>query len=395
VICKTGEGRYEVVVRLRAVTLTSALLLALVAVAPALATGYKGDVDYWGSFAATIVNNQVTALQGKSGGVPCGGGSEIDPVTFTLTAPVPVVDGKFHAQGTTLDVYKHTINWSLDASVSVTRTISGTVTISGPDPTQRTTCTKTFSVAAIIPPRNLPPRTNTNFTDATPPTAGTAAPQVNFDYRKGVVTHLSANAGTMCGQSVMGARLYTTASGLDPVQVNGGRFRIVADVLDDYDVVTHVVVSGRIKGKTASGTIDSSRNWDLNGTIVHCSQHLRWVARSGQTPSVGSSGGAYYEVDPYRYGRPGAWNYYLVVRPFACNNHVTSVRFHVVGGPTLSVHCNTMRKLGPLRPKQNYHVTATALHTRKRKVFSRTRLGDTFTYLPGDDAAWVPAPFVP
>ena len=81
-----GRGkRYEEVVRLRAVTLTSALVLALVAVAPALATGYKGDVDYWGNFTVTIVNNQVTALQGHSSGVPCGDGSEIDPVTFTLT----------------------------------------------------------------------------------------------------------------------------------------------------------------------------------------------------------------------------------------------------------------------------------------------------------------------
>jgi hypothetical protein len=66
-----------------------------------------------------------------------------------------------------------------------------------------------------------------------------------------------------------------------------------------------------------------------------------------------------------------------------------------LGGPTMTVHCNTTRKLGPLRPKLRYHVTATALHTRKRKVFSRTRLGDTFTYLPGDDAAWTPAPFIP
>ncbi len=382
--------------RLRAVTLISALVLALAAAMPALATGYKGDVDYWGSFTVTIVNNQVTALQGHSGGVPCGDGTQIDPLTFTLASPVPVLDGKFHAQGTALDVYRHTIAWSLDASVSVTRTISGTVTLSGPDPTQRTTCTKTFRVAAIIPPRNLTPRTNTNFTDATPPRAGTTAPQVNFDYRKGVVTHLSASVRTMCGDSVMGARLYTTASDLDPVQVNGGRFRIVTDVLDDYDVVTHVVVTGRIKGRTAAGTVDSSRNWDVNGTLVHCSQHLRWVATSDRAPAaVDRSGGAYYDVDPYRYGRAGAWKYYLAVKPFACINHVTAVRFHVVGGPTETVRCNTMRKLGPLRPKQRYHVTATALHTRRGNVFSRTLLGDSFTYLPGDDAAWVPAPFIP
>jgi hypothetical protein len=74
---------------------------------------------------------------------------------------------------------------------------------------------------------------------------------------------------------------------------------------------------------------------------------------------------------------------------------VTAVRFHVLGGPVRTVRCNTIRKLGPLRPKQRYHVTATALHTRSGRIFSRTQLGDVFVYLPGDDASWTPAPFIP
>ena len=376
-------------------TLVSAVFIALATAAPALATSYQGDVDYWGRFTVTISDNKVVALQGKSGSIPCGDGTSINPVTFTLAAPVPVTDGKFHVAGTTLDDYRHTITWSLDASVSITRTILGTVSLSGPDPTLRKVCSRTFRVAAIIPPRPLAPPVRTKFVDATPPKAGTA-PQVSFDFRKGVVTHLSANAGTMCGETSMGARLYTTAYGLDPVQVNGGRFRIEADVLDDYSVVTHVVVRGRIAGRIATGTIDSSRYWDVNGTLVHCTQHLRWTARSqGAPPSVGNAGGAYYEVAPYRYGRPGAWSYYLAVKPFTCLNRVTAVRFHVVGGPTRTVRCNTARKLGPLRPKQRYHLTATALRTRSGHVVRRTQLGDSVVYLPGDDAAWTPVPPIP
>jgi hypothetical protein len=212
VICRKSQAVYEQSVRLRPVTLTTALLLALVAAAPALATDYRGDVDYWGRFTVSINNNRVTALQGLSGSVPCGNGFEIDPVDFALSAPVRVVDGRFHAAGTSLDPYQHTINWSLDASVSVSRTISGSVTISGTDPLQRATCSKTFRVAAIIPPRNLVPPAQTNFVDAT--SVGSIAPRVNFDYRNGVVTHLSANAGTACGQAEMGASLYSTASEL-------------------------------------------------------------------------------------------------------------------------------------------------------------------------------------
>jgi len=357
------------------------------------ATGYKGDVDYWGALTVSIDNNQVTALQGRSGGIPCAGPSEINPVLFSLAAPVPVVDGKFHAQGTVLDDYRHPIQWSLDASISVARAIFGTVSLSGPPPTGSGTCSRSFRVAAIIPPTSALPPQHTTFVDATPPSSGGTAPDVNFDFRHGVITHLSANATTMCGQSVMGARLYSTAYHLDPIQVNGGRFRIVSNVLDDYSVVTHVVVAGRIVGKTATGTIDSSRSWDVNGTIVPCRQHYRFRALASR-PTV-RSGGAFYDLQPYRYGHSGAFQYYFAVEPRACTDHVSEVRFSVVGGPSRTVPCNARRKLGPLQPKRNYHVRVIALHTRHGKVVAHSQLADAFAYLPGDDANWVPGPRVP
>jgi hypothetical protein len=382
-------------VRFGVVTLVSLVLLGVFSAGSASATGYGGDVDYWGKFTVSIANNRVTALQGTSGGVPCGDGVQIDPVTFTLAAPVPVTNGKFHAAGTTTDDYNDTVQWSLDASVSVTRTISGTVSISGPEPaTHATTCSKTFHVAAIIPPRNLAPKLDTNFVDATPPRRNPVAPAVYFDYRHGVITHLSANAGTDCNQSEFPARLYTTAYRLDPVQVNGGRFKVVADVLDDYSVVTHVVVSGRIKGKVARGTIASSRYWDVNGTLEHCTRHLSWVARSSHP--VASAGGAFYDVEPYRAQQAGgSWRYYFAARPHNCINHVVAVRFTIVGGPSRTVACNTIRKVGPLKPKRNYLIVVTGIRVRAGKKLSRVRLGTLSAYLPGDDAAWQPGPYIP
>jgi hypothetical protein len=381
-------------VRFGVVTLIAVVVLGVFGAGPAFATSYQGDVDSFGKLAVTIDSNEVSALQGTSGGVPCGGGVQIDPVTFTLAAPVPVTDGKFEATGTAKDDYNDTVQWSLSASVSVTRTILGNVTLTGPEPaTHATTCSKTFRVAAIIPPRDLTPKLGTNFVDATSPTANPVAPNVHFDYRHGVITHLSANAGTECNQSEFGATLYTPAYRLDPVQVNRGRFKVVADVLDDYSVVTHVVVSGRIKGKVARGTISSSRYWDVNGTLEHCTRHLKWVARSSH--AVPSQGGAFYAVQPYRYGKPGAWHYYFAARPYNCVNHVTEVRFAIGGGPSRTVACNATRKIGPLTPQRDYKITVTAIRTRRGKVIGKARLGTSSLYLPGDDAAWTPGPYIP
>jgi hypothetical protein len=374
--------------------LISVVVLGVFAVGPAAATGYQGDVDYWSKFSVTINNNTVTGLQGTSGGVPCGDGVQIDPVTFKLAAPVPVTNGKFQAAGETTDDYNDTVQWSLSASVSVTRTISGSVTVTGPEPaTHATTCSRTFPVAAIIPPRNLSPKLTTNFVDATSPTANPVAPAVYFDYRHGVITHLSANAGTECSQSEFPARLYTPAYRLDPIQVNDGRFKVVADVLDDYGVVTHVIVSGRIKGKVARGTISSSRYWDVNGTREHCTRHLNWVARSSH--AVTATGGAFYDVQPYRHLESGGWRYYFAVEPHNCINRVFAVRFTIVGGPSRTVACNSIRKVGPLRPKRNYRIIVTGLRVGRNKVISKVPLGTLSAYLPGDDADWTPAPPIP
>ena len=43
------------------------------------------------------------------------------------------------------------------------------------------------------------------------------------------------------------------------------------------------------------------------------------------------SSGAFYDATPYRFGRAGAWTYYLLVQPKSCAGGVTAVRFTVGG----------------------------------------------------------------
>jgi hypothetical protein len=345
----------------------------------ASATNYKGDVQYWGDFNLTIIENHVSSLHGRSGPISCSDRETLDPAEFRLTSPVPVVDGSFTASGTTKSGTMP-LEWTLKASVSIARTVAGTVTISGTSPLGDQTCAKTFRVAAIIPPRYSRPRVNTTY----------KGPQVGFDYKRGVLSQLTAIASSTCPNgSMMGGKLHSTAYRIDPIQVNNGRFHVEVDILDDYSVVMHVVVNGRIAGKSASGTVTSSRGWDLNGKVVRCTGRYAWKSSvpAGPGPVVFPSG-AFYDITPYRYGSPGAWTYYLMVRPNACTGGVTAVRF-TGAGATRTVPCNASVKLGPLNPKRTYHVVVTAIRTRDGGALGTQLLAEANVYIPGDDGRWV------
>lgn len=232
----------------------------------ASATNYEGDVQYWGDFSLTIIGNHVSSLRGLSGRIPCTDNETIDPAEFRLTSPVPVVDGSFTATGTTKSGTM-ALAWSLKASVSITRTVAGTVTISGKSALGDEACSKTFRIAAIIPPRYTRPRVNQTY----------MGPQVDFDYKRGVLSQLTAIAVSHCPSGGMrGGKLHSTAYRLDPIQVNSGRFKVEADILDDGGVVMRVVVRGKISGKSAAGTVTASRGWDFNGKVVRCTGRYAW-----------------------------------------------------------------------------------------------------------------------
>jgi hypothetical protein len=381
-------------VRFGVVTLVCVVVVGALGAASTTATGYQGAVGYKGAFMVTIVKNEVTALRGQSGVLTCANGDTVLSSPFALASPVPVTDGKFHAAGTASKEGDDPIQWSLEATVSVGREISGSVTVTGTDPFDPTlTCSKTFPVEAIIPPDKIGGHSHTNFTPGPPP-AHHWMTSLRFDYRHGVITHLRANVSTECPDtSWLPGSFYSTAYRLDPIQVNRGRFRIETDVLDSLDVVTHVVISGTINGRVAKGTLSASREEALGDTTDTCAVHTIWKAQSLRPqPTVGL---AFYSVQPYRWGHSGHWSYYIAARPNSCGNGVTAVRFSIAGHASRTIACNETRKLGPLRPKHNYHVTATALRTRHGRVISRRRLGVSVVYLPGDDSYWTPGPYIP
>ena len=99
---------------------------------------------------------------------------------------------------------------------------------------------------------------------------------------------MTAYASTTCPEgSQVGAQLNTTAHRLDPVRVRNGRFRIETDVLDDYGVVTHVVLTGRIKGAVASGRIDSRRRHAVDGRFDLWELHSVWISSASAAVADG------------------------------------------------------------------------------------------------------------
>jgi len=99
---------------------------------------------------------------------------------------------------------------------------------------------------------------------------------------------LTAYASTTCPEgSQVGAQLNTTAHRLDPVRVRNGRFRIETDVLDDYGVVTHVVLTGRIKGAVASGRKYSRRRHAVDGRFDLWELHSVWISSASAAVADG------------------------------------------------------------------------------------------------------------
>jgi hypothetical protein len=61
----------------------------------------------------------------------------------------------------------------------------------------------------------------------------------------------------------------------------------------------------------------------------------------------------------------------------------------IAGGPSQTIGCGGQVKLGPLTPRRNYEVTATAMFIRHGTVIHRGTAPALSVYLPGDDGNWI------
>ena len=362
-------------------TLVLALFVCVPAASPAAAQEFKGSTAYWADLTATVQDGRIVAFKTRTGRLQsCQGHSGGDPQDIQITGPVAIVDGKFHLEGVTKDGWGDPFTWSADGTVSLDgRDLTGTLRTSGVT-TFGDRCEGEWPFEAIIAPSQARPPLKPTF-------RGTL---VSFNYKAGVITNLTAQVGTTCpGGSVLGARLLTSASGIDPIRVDkGGRFRVAGGVIDDYGVVTRYVLTGRVTGRRAVGTVESYRYSDTNGKIDKCTRNDLWRAAMETAPKVNRAPQAFYLVAPFRWGSPGAFSYYLIVKMSGCAR-ANRVRVSIAGGPTSTTGCRGQVRLGPLTPKRRYRVRVTALKTRGARVLRRSPTVTSEVYLPGDDGNWI------
>ena len=370
--------------RRAAFLVVAALSLGLLTPVIAGATQFKGAVAYWGPILVNVAGNRVTSITGHTGALTCASGTSVGPVEMALARPVSIHQGRFQASGVgKTEGWKTPTSWDLTGSVSIHRTISGTVSATAQLPTGEI-CKGTFPFEAVVAPRAAESPRTSMYQTREP-----SAAQVRFDYRHGVITHLVVVAPVICPDtSDFTAELDSVSYSLDPIQVNRDRFRLAADVLDDYGVVMHISMTGTIKGREARGAISASRGEDIRGHVQKCAMHGSWASEmpaAAPTPPPAPTSGAFYDVTPYRYGSTGGWTYYLMVQPTSCDGGIVAIRFSVAGG-TKTVWCGSSAKLGPLTPQRNYHLDAVAV----RRNGSGVPLAASNVYIPGDDGNWVP-----
>jgi hypothetical protein len=175
-----------------------------------------------------------------------------------------------------------------------------------------------------------------------------------------------------------------------PVRSNGG-FRVQGAVVDESGVINHYVIVGRIHGNVASGTLDSYRYNSVgnigDSAVVKCARHLHWRSVRSSS-SAGSGPVAFFDVLPFRFGRPGAWAYYLVTKVHACYG-ANFARVGIVGGPSQTIPCNGQVRLGPLTPQRTYAVVVTALLIRHGRTSHTASAPPLSVYLPGEDGNWI------
>jgi hypothetical protein len=374
--------------------LVSLVLLALlgVAPAPARAQDYKGTTAEWAELTISVNGGQVTAFSTQTARVPCPGQVfSVDPITVAL-APgtiVPVSAGRFHVEGHAETGQHRPVRWTADGSVSLDqREVSGTLVADTTD-IGGATCQGSYGFDAIIPPHTPRFRPSHTFQGKS---GGTFNPNVSFDYKQGVIKHLSAWVRVQCPDGgSYNAQLDTTAYGMDPVRVSAsGRFQIVGALLDPTKAVVHFTLSGRTKGRKATGTISSYR-YEFNGGSgqqnVRCEGHASW--RSVAPRRIASNGPlAFFNALPIRVGRAGAWTYYVQIKFTGCL-HANFARVRIAGRRSQTTRCHGQLRLGPLAPKRAYKLGITALKVRHGKTRRKQAMPPATIYVPGDDGDWV------
>jgi hypothetical protein len=319
--------------------------------------------------------------------------------TVTLNRTVPVVGGHFRFQGQAPSANystgsaDYTVTGTVDPArgpgASARRTARGTISFTnGSDPFVGG-CSGSYTFLAIPTPQtseNVGGPGSTDFTSQF----------LSFDYRKGVVRNLVVQANFQCATpdpSVDDAEVDASAYGYGRIHVHQGRFSLRTYVLDGYQDIVRLDLTGHVRGSRASGRIKISEPSGLEFVAgVPCSGDYTWTAARPAPPSPSAT----FSWAAVRVPNGASYRYYFYVTNLTCQNGATAVDV-VVRARRRRIRCSAGQgwASGPLSPGRSYSTRAQAVKMRHGRIIGRGIPVRATEQMPAADATWQPIGSLP
>lgn len=221
---------------------------------------------------------------------------------------------------------------------------------------------------------------------------------VSFDYTAGVIRKIQMQANFQCGQSVDSATVNATAYGYPTLQTtNKGRFSLQLYVLDEYQKLVSLTITGQVRGKKASGrVVVKEPPGGFTGVAGDsCSGNYGWAAAKPLPPPPPGPT-AYFQWEAIRIPVGTAYRYYFAVGHLSCTDHATQLRV-TIKRRVIKIPCSRSAAFasGPLAPDRTYTVKSQAVQTRHGRTIKRGQAVTVPLKMPGPGDLWTPVSGLP
>jgi hypothetical protein len=273
--------------------------------------------------------------------------------------------------------------FTIAGRVNPTHTVvTATITLSDAQDPVTTGCTGTYQLIAI-------PTVNARAT--TGDKRAYSSQFVHFDYAAGVVRNLYAQANFECGPSEDWAYVNAKSYGYPELRTTaGGHFSLQLYVLDGYQHIVAVRITGHIHGRNTSGRTEVSEptgGFQGEGGGA-CHGNRAWTA-SLPVPPAPPGPSAFFQWGAIRVAGGASWRYYFVAQDISCSHGATEIVVAVAGRST-EIPCSrsTAFASGPLAPSRTYAVTSVAVEARGGRIVKRGTPVTVPVNMPGPGDQW-------
>jgi hypothetical protein len=213
-----------------------------------------------------------------------------------------------------------------------------------------------------------------------------------------VIRNIQLQANFQCGQSVDSATVNATAYGYPTVQTtkNGG-FSLKLYVLDEYQNLVSLTITGLVHGENASGRIVVTEPpGGFNGVAGDsCSGNYGWTAAKPLPPAPPGPT-AYFQWAAIRVPVGTVYRYYFAVYNLSCADHATQLRVTIKRRVT-KIQCSRSAAFasGPLAPDQTFSVKSQAVQTKHGRTIKHGPAVTVPLKMPGPGDLWTPISGLP